>query len=143
MKSGSCPCCSGKSYNQCCRKYHEGTLPENALVLMRSRYSAYALDIAPYIIQSTHPKSPHLVKDKKQWIRELHLFSTQVIFEKLEIREWQFGDDESYVTFTAYLSKDGKDLTFTEKSRFLKEGNQWLYVDGVISRGASWRATFS
>jgi SEC-C motif domain protein len=137
MKLANCPCCSGKSYKECCQKYHKGTLPENALVLMRSRYAAYALGIASYIMQTTHPKSPHFVEDTDKWLRDVRLFSNQVTFEKLEIRSTQLDEIDSYVTFTAHLSKDGVDLTFSEKSRFLKEGNRWLYVDGEISKGRS------
>ena len=51
-KQSSCPCCSGKSAI-CCQKYHKGLTPENALVLMRSRYSAYALGVGDYLIETT------------------------------------------------------------------------------------------
>lgn len=41
-----CPCHSQKCYEECCKRYHEGAAAENALILMRSRYSAYALQLA-------------------------------------------------------------------------------------------------
>lgn len=131
----ACPCCSGKPYANCCKKYHQGILPETALNLMRSRYSAYALGLAEYLIETTHPKSPHYVSDKKQWLYQIHAFSKQVSFEGLEILETENGDEEAFVSFVAHLSKEGTDLTFTEKSRFLKEGQSWKYIDGKISKG--------
>ena len=133
--SQSCPCYSGKPYANCCHKYHNGILPENALVLMRSRYSAYALGLADYIIETTHPQSPHFVLDKKQWLYQIRAFSRQTNFDGLEILETQTSDDEAFVAFVAHLSKDNVDLTFTEKSRFLKHGLAWKYVDGKIAKG--------
>lgn len=130
-----CPCCSGKPYARCCQKYHEGLLPENALALMRSRYAAYALGLADYIIETTHPESPHYVSDKKQWLYQIRAFSQQVSFDGLEILETQNLELEGFVTFVAHLSKDGVDLTFTEKSRFLKDGDTWMYREGKIAKG--------
>ncbi len=134
--SPSCPCCSGKPYVNCCQKYHQGNLPENALALMRSRYSAYARGLAQYIIETTHSESPYFLVNKKQWLSDILAFCKQISFDALEILETKNGDPEAFVTFVAYLSKDGKDLTFTEKSRFLKQGHAWKYVDGKIVKGA-------
>jgi SEC-C motif domain protein len=130
-----CPCCSGKTYKECCRKYHQGALAENALLLMRSRYSAYALGVAPYIIATTHPSSPHYVENRQLWLKNMQQFYEQVNFNQLEILNTSLNDQESFVTFVAHLSKGDQDLTFTEKSRFIKEGNAWLYVDGKIEKG--------
>jgi len=130
-----CPCCSGRPYITCCQKYHKEVLPENALALMRSRYSAYALGIADYLIETTHPKSPHCVLDKEQWLYQIRVFSKQTTFEGLEILETEYTDSEAFVSFVAHLSKEGIDLTFTERSRFLKQGQSWRYMDGKIAKG--------
>ena len=134
-RSDRCPCCSGKTYGSCCQKYHDGALPETALELMRSRYSAYALAFPAYIIQTTHTNSSYYVPDKKEWLHNIQTFSKQVTFEKLDILETQLSEPESFVTFVAHLRKNSLDLTFTEKSRFLKEGHSWLYFDGKIVKG--------
>lgn len=135
IKNQTCFCYSGKPYAYCCQKYHHGMLPENALALMRSRYSAYALGLVDYIIETTHPNSPHFVSDRKQWLFQIRGFSKQVSFEGLEILETQFSNSESFVTFVAHLRKGNVDLTFTERSRFLKCGHAWKYVDGKIAQG--------
>lgn len=133
--SDKCPCCSGKEYKDCCQKYHEGLLAENALLLMRSRYSAYARGIASYIMSTTHPSSPWYLKDRRTWLNQIRQFCAELSFNKLEILNSSLGDKESFVTFVAHLSRGAQDLTFTEKSRFLKEGNAWLYIEGEIHRG--------
>lgn len=134
-KQMECPCCSGKPYANCCQKYHKGVIPENALALMGSRYSAYALGLAAYLIQTTHPQSPHVVKDQKQWLNQIMAFSRTVSFDGLEILKTEQLGSESFVTFVAHLSKEGADLTFTERSRFIYDGNVLKYLDGTIAKG--------
>ena len=119
-----CPCGSGLKYKKCCKTYHDGRVPKNALLLMKSRYSAYALNNAKYIQQTSQ------TKDDLQSIKE---FSKQTTFQKLEIIEFLDGDKEAYVTFKATLLKDNKDISFCEKSRFLKEKDRWVYMDGKLS----------
>ncbi len=131
----SCPCYSGKPYAHCCQPYHQGALPKDALALMRSRYAAYALGMAYYLIETTHSESPYFISDKKQWMCQIESFCKHVNFDNLEILETKNEEAESFVTFVAYLSQAGKDLTFTERSRFLKEGQAWKYVDGKIAKG--------
>jgi SEC-C motif-containing protein len=116
-----CPCGSGEPYDACCKPYHEGTLAPTALALMRSRYAAYALDKAEYIMRTTHPESPHFEKDKKKWEQEIHIFSKNR-FLKLVIH----GSGEDWVHFTAYLSGG----VLEEKSHFAKIDGKWLYLSG-------------
>ncbi|ADI37740.1 hypothetical protein wcw_0367 [Waddlia chondrophila WSU 86-1044] len=52
--------------------------------------------------------------------------------------DWKFSPsqkkkNEAFVTFKATLSQNGQDISFTEKSRFLKKNNQWLYASGIVS----------
>ncbi|CUI15679.1 conserved hypothetical protein [Candidatus Protochlamydia naegleriophila] len=139
MKDRLCPCCSGKSYPMCCQRYHRGEIPETALALMRSRFAAYALDLAPYIIATTDPASPYYLANQKSWLANIHHFSMQTLFEKLEILNFEERGDEAFVVFIAHLRKDQTDLSFTEKSRFRRKGLAWLYVDGQLAKGKlSW-----
>lgn len=126
-----CPCCSNKAYSECCERYHHGLAPENALALMRSRYSAYALHLADYIIQTTHRANPRFIKDADAWKKQILAFSESTQFEKLEIVNFHDGTPIAYVTFTAHLKQDGHDATFTEKSTFEKVGDRWMYLDGT------------
>lgn len=130
-----CPCHSGKKYDQCCEPFHKGEKnPETALQLMRSRYSAYTISMADYIIQTTHPDNPSYKKDHQQWKRDILRFCNFTEFRDLEISEFSESAngescDEAYVTFTAYLDQNQQDTTFTERSRFLKVNGKWLYRD--------------
>lgn len=98
---------------------------------MRSRYSAYVLNLADYIVATTHPASPNYSENKFAWKRSIAAFSKSSSFHKLEILDSR----ENTVTFTAYLSQEDHDATFTERSYFEKIGNQWFYRYGQIEQG--------
>ena len=128
MKS-DCPCCSRLSYEACFKPYHDGALPPTALALMRSRYSAYALKNAKYIIDTTHPQSPYFDQDRKKWERGILQFSNTTEFVKLEILE----TGENSVHFIAHLRQNGQPLILDEKSLFEKINGKWLYLSGNFS----------
>ena len=127
-----CPCHSGKPYAECCQPFHQGVKPEIALQLMRSRYAAYALQLADYIMATTHPENPSYSENRKVWAKQIGHFCQQTLFEGLEIMEWKEGEQEAFVTFKAILKQGGQEASFTEKSRFLKVKGRWLYHSGVM-----------
>ena len=124
-KNSKCPCGSGKKYKECCYKWHKIGSAPNALLLMKSGYTAYAIGNAEYIIKTTHPGSPHYEKDLNTWKKSIKEFSKSE-FKKLEIIEFIDGEKEAYVEFKAYID----DYVMHEKSSFLKE-NKWCYFDGI------------
>ena len=88
-RNRSCPCKSGMAYSECCKPFHDGQLPETALKLMRSRYSAYALCILAYIIHTTHPKNPQFCGDISEWSKEKFEFCKNTEFRDLEILNFE------------------------------------------------------
>ncbi len=108
--------------------YHKGALPSTALLLMKSRYSAYGVGDSNYIIKTTHPDNAEYTTDIKSWKESILSFSKQSDFLGLEILEFIDGEKEAFVTFSAQLSSG--DLK--EKSRFLKPYDRWLYIDGAF-----------
>ncbi len=122
-----CPCTSDQPYTDCCELYHTGELPENALKLMRSRYSAYALGLADYIISTTHPTNATFSLNFDTWKKQILEFSHKTRFDKLTILEFIDGQERAYVTFKAHLTQNNQDASFTEKSVFIKENNKWFY----------------
>lgn len=105
-------------------------LPKTALELMRSRYCAYAKGLVEYLIQTTHPQNV-LFKNKRHEIEESILrFSQSTQFTGLDIIEVIDGEKEAFVTFRAHLIQGQQDVSFQEKSRFLKEKGCWLYHSG-------------
>jgi SEC-C motif-containing protein len=131
-KYSNCPCDSKMPYHKCCQPYHQGALPETALNLMRSRYSAYALGLFDFIIASTHTDNVAYTKDIKSWRQDLESFCRQTNFDGLKILQFGEGEDTSTVSFTAYLRQGNSDASFTEKSSFVREKGHWLYKSGEI-----------
>lgn len=125
-----CPCHSGKEYEMCCKPFHKGRSPENALLLMRSHYAAYALNLAEYIIQTTHPSSPLYLNNKTLWKQQISSFSKDSSFDNLTILEFTKEGNHAEIIFTACISQNGQDASFTEKSSFEKKNNRWLYFGG-------------
>ncbi len=93
---------------------------------MRSRYSAFALDLAEYIIATTHPNNPDYTDDTESWKKSILNFSQHTRFIGLKIFEFLDGESEAYVTFEADLNGG----ILKEKSRFLKVEGKWLYESG-------------
>lgn len=125
MHNSVCPCGSGVSFTQCCEKYILGyeTAP-TALALMRSRYSAYVVQNADYLINTTH-------------------LSTRGLFSKDEILRWAKENkwkqlqivtfDDTMVEFKAfYFGADNEEHQHHERSSFTKAEGHWYYVDGVF-----------
>jgi SEC-C motif-containing protein len=124
--NSSCPCHSGNKYKKCCQPYHKGARPANAMLLMRSRYSAFALHLADYIISTTHSKNIDYSNDISVWRNDIEQFCENTSFDGLKILEFIDGENESYVKFDALLNGEH----FIEKSRFLKVDEKWLYESG-------------
>jgi len=122
----SCQCGSGIGYAQCCEPFHTGEkLPETAVALMRSRYSAYCLRNSDYLLTTWEPaKRPKSIDFSKE----------NVIWLRLEIGETEKGgskDNKGVVSFKAFFSQDDEDFVMRETSRFVKNNGQWFYSDGV------------
>lgn len=89
---------------------------------MRSRYSAYSLGLADYIIKTTHPENP-----QKSSRDDILNFCQLTEFTGLEILDFTDGEKNSYVTFIAHLRQNGSDVPIVEKSEFEKVDGKWLY----------------
>lgn len=126
-----CLCKSGKKYKKCCKIFHNNIAnPKNALELMRSRYCAFALNLSEYIIKTSHKENQDYTNDILNWKKDIEEFSLNTEFRNLEILDFQEYKFESFVTFKATIFQNKEDVSFIEKSRFLKENNIWLYIDG-------------
>lgn len=118
----ACPCQKDRFYNECCYPFHIGEKePKDPLELMKSRYSAYALKLSDYIIETTHPNNPHYDRDLARWKVSIDEFCYNTLFLNLEILSHSYNKSEGYVTFKAYLEQKGQDVSFEEKSHFIYE----------------------
>ena len=121
----SCPCGSGRTYAECCGPFHDGEGAPTAEALMRSRYSAYVLQLEPYLLDTWHAgtRPPSLDLDQGETTRWLGL----------EIRRHQrTGPDSATVEFVARYKIGGRACRLHEISRFVLEDGHWHYVDGVF-----------
>jgi hypothetical protein len=55
MDELACPCGLGDDYESCCGRFHAGAPAPTAEALMRSRYSAFAVGDAGYLLRTWHP----------------------------------------------------------------------------------------
>lgn len=124
MKEAPCPC-GGINYAACCAPLHGGTPAPTAEALMRSRYSAYVLGLAHYLLATWHPSTRpselDLTGDTTKWLG-------------LEVRATAVQDDcHATVDFVARYRVGGRGYRLAEHSRFVREEGRWLYVDGNIA----------
>ena len=96
---------------------------------MRSRYSAYALHLADYIIHTTHYNNPDFTDDTLVWRDSILEFCHTTRFIGLKILDFTENETEAFVTFEAKLSEG----IMREKSRFLKVAGKWLYESGTFT----------
>lgn len=98
---------------------------------MPSRFSAYALGLVNYILDTTDPEGPQWVEDRGTWVAEVRAFSASTQFRGLAILDAPDpSDNQGFVTFRATLQREGRDVSFTERSRFVRREGRWLYHSG-------------
>jgi SEC-C motif-containing protein len=118
-----CPCGSGSDYAGCCERLHLGEPAGTAEALMRSRFTAFALGLAPYLRASWHPSTRPAALD----------LDDDTVWRRLQIVDTVAGgpgDAEGIVEFRAsFRAPDGGGLLH-ERSRFAREAGAWRYVDG-------------
>lgn len=119
-----CPCCSEKSYEDCCKLFHsKEKFPQTAEELMRSRFSAFAIPNAEYLMKTTLPskRKLHYQKDLQNW-GEINEWT------KLEILK---VSGKNLVEFKAhYKDENGNPQIHHEISLFEKQNGKWYYVSG-------------
>lgn len=123
-----CPCCSGQSYEHCCQPLIHGKRAATPLQLMRSRYSAYALENFDYIeatmcgnaLKAFQKNRPSSASSPPQWYR-LDIIKSSPI-----------SDDDTHgtVEFIAHYRLGQQTQQLHETSQFEKINRRWFYVDG-------------
>ncbi|MFT5720325.1 MAG: SEC-C motif-containing protein [Motiliproteus sp.] len=122
-----CPCGSQQPYQHCCQAAISGRQPaRSAEALMRSRYSAFVMAEADYLIASTHP-------DYRQALSRASMIDPQIRWRRLQIITTQQGtenDQEGQVRFIATYVEGGRFGTLEENSNFSRIDSHWYYRDG-------------
>ncbi len=127
MTTPLCPCGRPLAYERCCGRYidHVDAVPApDAESLMRSRYSAFVRECEAYLLATWHPaqRPPSIA------------FEPGVRWLGLAVRaHHQPAPDHAEVEFVArQRTRSGRAHRLHERSRFVREGGRWYYVDGDL-----------
>jgi SEC-C motif domain protein len=116
--SAPCPCGLPSSYDACCGRLHRGEVAApTAELLMRSRYSAFAVGDADYLHATWDPRTrPRRV--------ELDPGDRRTLIKVLGATGGGLFDSTGTVRFRAHHGGG----VVAEDSAFRREGGRWLYV---------------
>ena len=133
VPSAACPCgrlqgsgakAKPLAYADCCGRFidHWDAQPApDAECLMRSRYTAFVRERADYLLATWHPSHRPQSLD----------FDAAAQWLGLEVRgHWVQDPDHAEVEFVARHRLGGRAVRLHERSRFVREGGRWYYVDG-------------
>ena len=129
--SSACPCGRQAAYAACCGALHQAFAAGDGLTaptpeaLMRSRYSAFVLDLRPYLLASWHASTrPAELAPPEPGLKWLGL----------DVKRTALQDaDHGTVEFVARSKLGGRAHRLHEVSRFVRENGEWFYVDGDLS----------
>ncbi|MEV4441872.1 YchJ family metal-binding protein [Streptomyces sp. NPDC049577] len=120
-----CPCGLGAAYRDCCGVFHGGRgAAPTAERLMRSRYSAFVVGDAAYLLRTWHSSTRPRALD----------FDPDIRWTGLEILATSDGSafhSEGTVEFRAHCRAHGQEDSQHELSRFVREDGRWVYLDAV------------
>ena len=120
---GNCPCLSGELYGDCCGRFHGGDAEApTAEQLMRSRYSAFVVLDAGYLLRTWLPETRPAALE----------LDPEIQWRRLDIVSTTRGgplDTEGTVEFKAHFRHDGERGVHHETSRFVRVDRRWYYVD--------------
>jgi SEC-C motif-containing protein len=127
-----CPCGNALPLADCCGRYHAGPLhlqAPTAEALMRSRYSAFVLDLTGYLLDTWHPSTRPASLDPSP---------AALSWLGLDVRRHTVQDTtHATVEFVARSKLGGRAERLHETSRFVREDGRWFYVDGVFDDAPS------
>lgn len=120
----SCPCGSGRGFDDCCGPVLAGGAPASPEALMRSRYTAFTRADLDYLETTLAPeaKEDYDRAETEAWVKEAK-------WDGLEIRAAE-GDQ---VEFVARYKMRGKIFAHHELASFRQNEGRWVYVDGVMN----------
>lgn len=120
-----CPCGSGAGYAGCCQPLHRGGPATSAEALMRSRYAAFCLSLADYLLATWHPTTrPELLElaGSPRWTGLTVLSSGE-------------RGDQGQVHFRAVYADASGWGYLEEQAEFARESGRWYYLAGKTRQG--------
>ncbi|MFP3350615.1 YchJ family protein [Pseudoalteromonas sp. SIMBA_153] len=124
-----CFCGSQQLYADCCEPFHlKIKQPQTPEQLMRARYSAYAVKNAAFVRESYAKE-----KQAENSLSEIKDFATSCRFINLTVLDSGYNDETGFVKFKAHYFYQDLYCELAEHSKFIKEDEQWRYLDGEIT----------
>ena len=126
MNHLACPCGQG-NYQHCCQPLHVGQAnAESASQLMRSRYSAFALQQIDYIVQTTA-----LGQQASLNVDAITDWSKSIQWLKLEVLNSNEKIDKNHaqVEFKAHYHDGKQTQIHHEISHFVQHQARWYFLD--------------
>lgn len=108
-------------FGECCGPLLDGAPAPSAERLMRSRYTAFAVGDAGYLVRTWHPRT-----------RPSDVDLDGTVWEGLVIEEAAEEGDAATVAFRASWRRGSDRGVLAERSRFVRRGGRWVYVDGDV-----------
>jgi len=135
--SKPCACSSGKPHADCCRPYLRGEREApDAVSLMRSRYSAFALENAAYLLRTLHASLPERSQPEGEMLTLLRRACRAYEYPGLKVLEDKQDGDKAEVLFLAQMFDGPKDGSFLERSEFVRENGKWFYTTGKMRKAS-------
>ncbi|XVQ82958.1 YchJ family protein [Microbispora siamensis] len=119
-----CPCGLPAVYGDCCGRFHAGQAAPTAEALMRSRFSAFAVEDEAYLLRTWHHSTRPARIEFEQGMR----------WTGLEIEAVTGGSPihaDGTVTFRARYAYRGQPGEMREQSRFVRDEGAWVYLDAI------------
>ena len=127
MSSALCPCGSGAPLDSCCGRYHAGLAAPSAEALMRSRYSAYVLELVDYLVGTTLPAQQAALD--RESIRQWSAQSTWLGLEVKRAEQMAGNPEHAWVTFEAHWRDADAAHSHEERSAFVRHDQRWYFID--------------
>lgn len=127
----SCPCGSGRAYADCCEPYIKGAKKApTAEALMRSRYTAYAVQAIDHIVNTciSDGRRDIDVEQTRSWSKKSQWLGLKI----LSTSKGGPADTEGTVEFEASYVMDGLKDRHHETASFKKVDGEWFYDNGEI-----------
>jgi len=125
-----CPCESKEEYKNCCYPFHQKKdFPETAEALMRSRYSAFALKLPEYLIETANIKSAEKeFKALDENLENIEYVGLQIV----STMQGKADDKIGKVEFIASYKHNDTLATHHEISKFKRFQKHWIYDSGEV-----------
>ena len=129
----ACPCWSGRTYDACCAPFHRGEREApDPVSLMRSRYAAFALGEAEYLVRTLAEGNPDQALPRADLLRSLRGARSRLRYPSLAILDERRTGRTAEVLFAAGIVEGGQDRSFVELSDFERDGEAWRYLSGIL-----------